>query len=151
MDKEHLNSLLEKLNESQEKKNKSYFNHFKSISTLSVALFGLLIGLKYDKIPNQCAKIYFLSSIILIGFCILFSLATQLYEVIYYNKEVEIRRKHILKYVENPIKNNLQIDTLSKSNLYKVFAVLTYTCLILSMITLTFYVYFLEFHIPLIK
>ena len=42
----YLKELFTKWEQSQEKKDKTYFEYFKSISTLSVALIGLLIGLK---------------------------------------------------------------------------------------------------------
>jgi F0F1-type ATP synthase assembly protein I len=146
MDKTHLKNLFNKLEETQDKKDKSYFEYFKSISTLSVALIGLLIGLKASPIPNQYAKVAFLITIILIGLCILFSLATRFYEVTAYKQEVESRKLHISKYVENPADNNLQIDQLGKSWFYKFSEILTFSCLLLSIITLIFYVYFLEFY-----
>ena len=77
MDKKFFKELVNNLEQSQEKKDTSYFEYFKSISTLSVALIGLLIGLKASPIPNQEAKVAFLITIILIGLCILFSLATR--------------------------------------------------------------------------
>ena len=95
MDKKFLKELFNNLEQSQEKQDISYFNFFKSISTLSVGLIGLLIGLKASPIPNQEAKVAFLITIILIALCILFSLATQFYEVTFYNKAVGVRKLHI--------------------------------------------------------
>jgi F0F1-type ATP synthase assembly protein I len=146
MDKKYLKELFDKFEESQEKKDKAYFDYFKSISTLSVALIGLLIGLKASPIPNQASKIAFLITIILIGLCILFSLATRFYEVTAYKQGVQTRKNHILEYIENPDENNLQIDQLGKSWFYKFFEILTFSCLLLFIITLIFYVYFLEFY-----
>lgn len=145
MNKIFLKELFNKWELSQEKKDKSYFEYFKSISTLSVALIGLLIGLKASPIPNQSAKIAFLITIILIGLCILFSLATRFYEVVAYKREVETRKSHILVYIENPSENELQIDNLGKHWFYKFSEITTFSCLLLSIISLIFYVYFLEF------
>lgn len=141
----HLKELFVNFEDSQIKKDTSYFEYFKSISTLSVALIGLLIGLKSDRIPNQEAKIAFLITIILIGLCILFSLAVRFYEVVSYKDEVELRRLHILKYIDYPSENILQIDNLNKHWIYKFCEIATFVCLLLSILALISYVYFLEF------
>jgi 1,4-dihydroxy-2-naphthoate octaprenyltransferase len=145
MDKKYLKELAEKLELAQEKKDKTYFDFFKSVSTLSVALIGLLIGLKASPIPNQSAKYFFLLTIVLIGLCILFSLATQFYESIFDNQKAEVRQKQLVKYIENPDGNNIQVDRLKKVKLYKFFEIMTFVCLVLSILSLILYVYFLEF------
>ena len=145
MDKKFLKELFNNLEQSQEKQDISYFNFFKSISTLSVGLIGLLIGLKASPIPNQEAKVAFLITIILIALCILFSLATQFYEVTFYNKAVGVRKLHIQSYIENPTENNLQETIIEKPKVYIFFERMTFFCLILSILALISYVYFLEF------
>ncbi len=145
MDKRFLKEIFEKFEESQKDRDKVYFDFFKSITTLSVALIGLLIGLKAEPIPNQAAQFAFLVTIILIGLCILFSLGVRFYEVASENDSVEARKKHILEYIENPDENNLQIEQLNKSKIYKFFEIATFVCLILSIIALIFYVVFFEF------
>jgi len=145
MDKRFLKELFGNFEESQKDRDKVYFDFFKSITTLSVALIGLLIGLKAELIPNQAAQFAFLITIILIGLCTLFSLGVRFYEVVSGNDSVEARKKHILKYIENPDENNLQIEQLDKSKIYKFFEIATFVCLTLSIIALIFYVVFLEF------
>ena len=145
MDKKFLKELFNDLEQSQEKKDKSYFDFFKSISTLSVGLIGLLIGLKSSPIPNQEAKVAFLITIILIALCILFSLATQFYEVTFYNKAVGVRKLHIQSYIESPSENNLQETIIEKPKVFIFFERMTFFCLILSILALISYVYFLEF------
>lgn len=146
MDRKFLGDLFYKFEQSQEKKDKSYFEYFKTISTISVALIGLLIGLKAAPFPNQEAKFAFFITIILIGLCILFSLIIQFYEVVGYKQEVKTRESHILKYVENPAENNLQIDNLNKHWIFKFSEIATFSCLLLSVFSLIIYVYFLEFY-----
>ena len=145
MNRVFLKELGEKYEKSQEVKDKVYFEYFKSISTLSVALIGLLIGLKATPIPNQPAKIAFLLSIILIGFCIVFSLATRFCEVIFHNQMIELRRNQLIKYMENPSENDMITDNTEGTKFFKLFEISTFSCLILSIISLIFYVYFLEF------
>ena len=145
MDKKYLKDLFVRFEQSQNEKDKSHFDFFKSISTLSVALIGLLIGLKASPIPNPEAKVSFLITIILIGLCVLFSLASRFYEVASRNNEVEIRREMILNYVSNPEENDLQIEQIKKPRIYKFFEICTYVCLSLSIIALIAYVFFLDF------
>jgi len=145
MDKTYLKEIAEKYEIAQYEREKSNFAYFKSISTLSVALIGLLIGLKASPIPNLYAKVAFLITIILIALCILFSLATQFYEVVFCNQLVELRKNQLLKYIENPNGNNVRIDKTEGSKVYKFCEKMTFLSLILSIISLIFYVYFLEF------
>jgi len=145
MDKTFLKELFGKFEESQKDRDKVYFNLFKSITTLSVALIGLLIGLKSEPIPNQAAQFAFLLTIILIGLCVLFSLAVRFYEVVSGNDSIAVRKKHILQYIQNPDENIFQSEYLDKPKIYKFFEISTFACLILSIITLIFYVVFLEF------
>ncbi len=92
MKKEHLGSLLEKWEQSFEKSDKSYFSYFRTISTLTVALIGLIIGLKPDSIPNENAKLFFLLGIALLGSCLIFSLVVQYYQVYQDKQETKIRK-----------------------------------------------------------
>ena len=145
MDKKFLGKLFDALEESQNKRGKSYFEFFNSISSLSIALIGLLIGLKPTPIPNHFAKIAFFIAIILIGLCTLFSFATRFYEVVFHNKEVEIRKFHIQSYIENSTENNLQETLIERPKIYTFYERATFFCLILAIFSLISYVYFLEF------
>ncbi|MCB6062602.1 hypothetical protein [Flavobacterium psychrophilum] len=145
MDLKIVKELSNSFEQSQAKKYNSYFEYFKSISSLSVGLIGLLIGLKSSPIPNQEAKVAFLIAIILIALCILFSLAIRFYEIVAYKQEVEYRRLNILKYIENPSENKVQIGNINKHKFYKFSEIATFVCLLLSILALISYVYFLEF------
>jgi hypothetical protein len=141
-----LKEIYNKFEQLQEKSERAYFDYFKSISTLSVALIGLLIGLKASPIPNQAAKIAFMIAIIFIGLCILFSLATRFYEVTLYKQESEAHRRILEKFMTSPLSYNLEGEVLNKSWVHKFFGIATFSCLLLSIIALIFYVYFLEFY-----
>jgi hypothetical protein len=145
MNKLHLSKLFKDFEFSQDKSGRAFFDYYKSISNLNIALIGLLIGLKASPIPNYNAKLAFFISIIFIGLSILFSLATRFYEVASCKGEVEIRRIQILNYVEDPNKNDLQISNLGKYSFYRFTEIATLTTLILSILSLMSYVYFLEF------
>jgi len=145
MDKSHLKELINKVEQSQEKKDRSYFDYYKSISALSVALIGLLIGLKASPIPNEHAKIAFFITIVFIGLCIFFSLSTRFYEVVAYKDVVVSYKKHLSNYIKNPNDTKLQVDNIGKHWFYKFSEIATFISLILSIVSLICYVYFLEF------
>lgn len=140
-----VDKLVNELTDSINKYNTSFFSFLRNISTLSVGLIGLLIGLKPDEIPNQNAKVFFLISIILIGLCILASLVAQHYEINYLTQANKIRLQNIESYIRNPSENIMQKSEISKGKVYKISEIVTYSCLILSIVALIFYVYFLEF------
>lgn len=145
MDLEVIKKLSINLEQSQIKKDNSYFEYFKSISSLSVGLIGLLIGLKSSPIPNQEAKVAFLITIILIALCTLFSLVIRFYEIVAYKQEVAHRRMNILTHIENPYEKSVQIGKIHKHWFYKFSEIATFVCLLLSILALISYVYFLEF------
>ena len=143
----NINSRLQDLVDSQNKHDTSYFEFYKSITSISVALIGLLIGLKAESIPNQSAQYSFLISIILLGLCTLFSLAARFYEVTSSRDEIETRKNMLLKYIQNPDENEYQFEPVDKHIIYKISEIGTFVCLVLSILSLIFYVYFLEFKI----
>lgn len=147
MDKMHLEELLEKLEIAQEKKDNSFFDYFKTITTVYTGLIGLLIGLKATPIPNNDAKVSFFISIILVGLCIFFSLLTQFYKVAIYKQEIEVRKKQILNFIGDPKQNNFQIDDLNKHWFYDFTEITTFILMFLSITAITTYVYFLEYPI----
>jgi hypothetical protein len=132
--------------ESQEKRGKSYFLFFRNLTTVSIGLLGLLIGLKPLEILNQNAKYLFLLSIILIGLGILFSVMTQFSEISYYKQEEKVRHKQLIEFVKNPSENSLQIDNIGVKKIYVFSEIMTFVCLGLSILSLISYVYFLEFN-----
>ena len=146
MNSKAVHKLVDEFTVTVEKYNTSFFGFFKNISTLSVALIGLLIGLKPAVIPNQYAKLFFLLSIILIGLCILFSLIVQHYELNYREQANNIRLRNIQSYILNPSENIMQKEGVNKKPIYVISEILTYFCFGTSIISLILYVAFLEFY-----
>jgi len=147
MNKEDFKKKVYNVIDSREQYEKSNFAFFKGLTTISVALIGLLIGLKPLNIPNQYAKVLFLTTICLIGLCILFSLIVQFYEVIFGKRKVDAYKQILQEYIDDPIgAGSLQIVELKGVKFFATFEVLTFFCLILSIISLILYVYFSEFY-----
>ena len=145
MNRQHLKNLFDSFETSQNERDRTFFAYFRNITTISVGLIGLLIGLKPAQLPNLCSKYLFLTTIILIGLCILFSLVVQFYEVEFHKKQVSVRKEHISKYIADPENENLQIDSIKKRLIYKISEKMVFLCLLLSVTSLIFYVYFSEF------
>lgn len=145
MDKNYLKELFNKFEESQEKSQNSYIEFYKKITTLSVGLIGLLIGLKANPIPNLSAKYAFFTTIVLIGLSILFSLISIFCDVDQYRQETKIRQSLIMNYLKNPKENNFQIESINKKWIFKFSEIATLFCLVLSVLSLIMYVFYLEF------
>lgn len=141
-----VDKLVNEFTEAVEKYNASFFGFFKNISTLSVGLIGLLIGLKPDVIPNPISKVFFLLSIILLGLCILFALVVQHYELNYREQANNIRLQNIQSYIKNPSKNKIQKSDTDKKKIYVISEKFTYFCFGISIVSLILYVAFLEFY-----
>ena len=142
MNKSHLNKLIDTFQSSQDKKDKSYYSFFRNVSTLNIALIGLLIGLQPQTLPSQMTKYLFLLSVSLIGLCILSSLGVQYGEVSSLKQAAKIRYKQILEYTQNPDESNSSPDIADKNKLESFFEKMTFVCLTLSIVSLILYVYF---------
>ena len=143
--KNNVKSLFENIEKSHIEFSKSFFSFFKGITTMSTGLIALLIGLKPKKIPDFDSKVLFLLSISLIGLCILSSLIVQYKEVYLKKSETEIREQQLRKFLDKKEGDDVLIDNIPISRFYVFFEKMTYVCLLLSIISLVFYVYFLEF------
>ncbi len=142
---EKLVSKINKLTESHYEYVQSKNSYYNKITTLSVGLIGLLVGLKPDSIPDYSSKILFLITIILIAFCILLSLISQHYHVSYHKQQSSSRKEQLLEYTRDTTNNKLQMNSLKKSRIYKISEKLTFVFLVLYLLSLILYVYFLEF------
>jgi hypothetical protein len=146
MNKEDFKNKVNNVVEAREQYEKSNFTFFKGLTTIYVALIGLLIGLKPSNIPNLNAKWLFLTTICLIGLCILFSLVVQFYEVIFHKQTIDARKQILKEYIDDPVGAGfLQVVEIKGSKFFRLFEILTFSCLILSITSLIFYVYFSEF------
>lgn len=137
----NLKSHLIGIMESEKKESESYFAYLRYISTISVGLLGLLIGLKPEALPNQPSKILFLATITLIALGIFFLSICLFYETKRIRLEIQTRKKQIKDYIDMEKKDSIQIDHIENDNL-KVFERITFLLFTLSIITLVSYVCF---------
>ncbi len=114
------------------------------ITTFSVALTGLLIGLKPSSIGVYEAKVAFIISVGTLSFCSLFSLIAQRYEVYVLRKKASILSTQLIEFLNDSSKA-LHIEPIPKPVFYRFCETATYVCLVTAMLTLTIYVYLVEF------
>ena len=142
---EKLSPYYKQLGEFQRKKDVSFYNLFKNITTLSLGLLGLLIGLKPKVIPDENAKVLFLLALILLALVCVFSLITQFGETSFYKIFVKETQELMKEIIRNKDVGESKLLISRKKWIYKFSEIMTYLCLILSIGSLIFYVYFLEF------
>lgn len=110
MKEETIQRLILKNDDSSEKYVSSKYVFSKLITTISITLVGLLVSLtKFDSL-NYKSKMFFFSSLSILVLCILFSLIFLFSEQAYLKKEAGIRLNMLLKYMENPSTEKLQVE-----------------------------------------
>ena len=119
----------------------SLFRFYKNITTLSVGLLGLLIGLKPDDILDSYSRNALFLGLSLLVACILFSLIVQYYETILLNREARIylQRREAAKALK--LEEASKYERVPTGLPYYTFQILTCVCLALSLISLIYYAY----------
>ena len=125
----------------QEERMKAHFKYLRTITIILVGLLSFLVGIKADLTQTDIAQCFFLVTITLLGLGILFSAITQSYEIVYLKEQEKVRKEMIKSYMNDKDANKYQVETI-KTNMFFLFSeILTYACLILSIITLIAYSY----------
>lgn len=138
-----IKNRLKDLDISQEKYSQSHFGFLRNITTISVGLFGLLVSLKPKIICLYSAKIAFMTTICSLGLGILFSVISQYYDV-YVKREDKVKRtENIAKVLKGEEYKDIQF--VPQPKIFKISEILTYSFLGLSIVSLIFYVFLIEF------
>ena len=132
---------LTRIEEASLEHNNSFITFLRTITTIATGTLGLLVALRPAQIQSQIATGLFLGSLSLLGVCILSSIVSQYFEVVYFENKVTARMRMLQEYVhshgsdafQTPIKKDKPI-------LYRISDILTFGCLSLSIITLIAYV-----------
>lgn len=125
----------------QEERMKAHFKYLRTITIISVGLLSFLVGIKADLTQTDIAQCFFLITITLLGLGILFSAITQSYEIVYLKEQEKVRKEMIKSYMNDKVANKYQVETIETNMFFLFFEILTYACLILSIITLIAYSY----------
>lgn len=142
--KNQLDQKITQLIEIVDEGGKANTSFLAKITTFSVALTGLLVGLKPNSIGVFEAKVAFMVSIGALCFCSLFSLISQRYEVYVFQKKASILSDQLIEFLHDPSKSG-QPESIPKPIFYKFCETATYFCLVTAMLALTIYVYLVEF------
>ncbi|MDO6738937.1 hypothetical protein [Wenyingzhuangia sp. 2_MG-2023] len=136
---------VDKYESDSRKSDEKFFALFKTIATLSITLIGLLISLKASYFPNLTSKYLFLASIILLSLTVSFSLAVLFFEHTHINHSLEHRKLELKKLVESQDLSNIRVFQNNKSPSLKIFEIVVYISMILSLFSLILYTYHLIF------
>jgi Zn-dependent membrane protease YugP len=142
---EGIEKRIEKVNYYQNKQFESFYIFHRHITTISLGFIGLFIGLIPENLSLQ-NKYLFVSTVILFGLSILFSLITQHGETLFYKNSVRAREKMLLEYIDSVDGIKFQSEHTDINKVYKVSEKLTYVCLLLSILSLIIYVCYLVFN-----
>jgi hypothetical protein len=142
---DNIKAQLIKITEVQDKEKTEYFSFLRHLTTISIGFLGLLIGLKPEILPNEYSKILFLVTIVLLSLGVLFLTICLFHETIQSRKELKVRKKQLLEYVDSENTASVQIDNIGFGKL-KIFEIITFSFLIASLLSLILYIYVLTFN-----
>ncbi len=140
MREETIQRLISKNDDTSEKYVASKYVFSKLITTISITLVGLLVSLtKFDSL-NYDSKKLFLTSLSILVLCILFSLIFLFSEQSYLKKEADIRLNMLLKYMENPSGEKLQVEYSGIGKFFLFCEKMSFVCFGLWSVSLLIYV-----------
>lgn len=137
------NQIINKYVEETKLRHDAHKDYVKNLITVGVAFLALFVGLKSDNITNINAKYFFLATIILLVFGILFSSTALYFEIYIHDKNQKFLKACMLDHFDGKLSSN-SVNVTPKPWYYKMFEKLGFICFILSPISLIFYIYFLE-------
>lgn len=138
MTREQLNIRLNEIKEIEDKRHEKFYSWIKTLITLSVGLFGILISFK-STIPLPIVRsILFAVSISSLGLGILFGLIVLFSEVHFLDRLKSSHVKCIIKELDGII-TDLNIDTIPELMFYRVSKVLCVFFYIVSLFSLISY------------
>lgn len=140
MREENIQKLISKHDDTSEKYVSSKYVFSKLITTISITLVGLLVSLTKFDVLNYNSKKLFLTSLTILVLCILFSLTFLFSEQAYLKREAQIRLNMLLQYMENPIRQKLQVEYSGIGRFFLFCEKLSFVCFGLWSVSLLLYV-----------
>ncbi|SHK17814.1 hypothetical protein SAMN04488028_103266 [Reichenbachiella agariperforans] len=116
----------------------------RNLITISTGFLALFIGLKSDSIENECAKYFFLATIILLVLGILFSTISLYQEIYFIRKNERFLKKKLNEHLEGKLIEEILFNYTDKPWFIRACEFIGYAAFILSTFVLIGYVYFLE-------
>jgi len=139
------NKIIDELIELQSDSLKVKYSFFSKLTPVILGFLGLMVSLKSDGNFSEVSQFFFFSTILLLGLCVLCSVATQYSEVHYSKKYVENYKDESIKYIEGKSEKESIYVTSEISIFYSIVEKMTFLFLILSILSLIIYSYALTF------
>lgn len=137
------NQIINKYVEETKLRHDAHKDYVKNLITIGVGFLALFVGLKSDNIICLYAKHFFLITIVLLVFGILFSSVALYFEIYIHDKNQEFLKACMADHLDGKLSSN-RLNVTPKPWYYKMFEKLGFTFFLLSPISLIVYVYFLE-------
>lgn len=132
--------ILQDASKISRKRNSANKEFIKTIITIATGFLALFVGLKPEVIPNELAKIFFLSTICLLVAGII-SCAISLYvEVYFHNQNMKFLKQIMKEHLEKPLTFD-RFNTVKKPCLFKILEWAGFIFLGLSGFSLIVYIY----------
>jgi hypothetical protein len=127
----------------ESKKSNIKYSFFSKITPIILGFLGLLVGLKSEDGSTECSEFFFFSTILLLGLCVLCSVAVQYSELHYAKKSVDSYKDESIKYIQGKTESETIYVTTKISAFYIIVEKLTLLFLALSIVSLILYSYVL--------
>lgn len=127
----------------ESKKSDIKYSFFNKLTPVILGFLGLLVGLKSEDGSKECSEFFFFSTILLLGLCVLCSVAVQYSELHYAKKSVDSYKDESIKYIQEKTESETIYVTAKISTFYVIAEKLTLLFLALSIVSLILYSYVL--------
>jgi hypothetical protein len=138
MTQQQVNIRLNELKELQDKRQEKFYSWVKTIITLSVGLFGILISFKSTLPMSLVKSILFAISISSLGFGILFGLIVLFSEVHILDRLKSSRVKLTIRELDGKI-NDLDFEIVKESFFFRISIFICITFYLISLFSLITY------------
>ena len=143
--KEQRDKILNGLIEVEEDKSKTKYAFYSKLTPVILAFLGLLVSLKSGDNLSNSSELFFFSTILLLGLCVLCSVIVQYSELHYAHQKVVDYKKKGIEYVLGKSESKSINVTIKVSPFFSVVEIMTIVFLGLSILSLVIYSYVLTF------
>lgn len=143
--KEQRDKILNGLIEVEEDKSKTKYAFYSKLTPVILAFLGLLVSLKSGDNLSNSSELFFFSTILLLGLCVLCSVIVQYSELHYVHQKVVDYKKKGIEYVLGKSESKSINVTIKVSPFFSVVEIMTIVFLGLSILSLVIYSYVLTF------
>ncbi len=145
MNDKDANKIVDEFIELQSDFIKVKYSFFSKLTPVILGFLGLMVSLKSTDNSSEFSQFFFFLTILLLGLCVLCSVATLYSEVHYSKKYLENYRDEATKYILDKSENKSIYASAKVSKFYLIVEWLTIVFLILSILSLIIYSYALTF------